>query len=268
MSKRKSSAGQSDKPHLKVNQKPLGNGIRLTSQSRRVIDSFFEREKSEGRSVNRLRVTECTSMATGVSVRTVHEIHRESVANGLFFIPTKRYAKNRIKVNPDSFDREVIRRIVHSFYERKEYPTLSKVLERVKEECSFPEDKFCLSCVIHELGFSYKQRNMKQYVYEQHNVLEQRHTYLQTIRNYGLTTGNLCTCMDETWVNAHHTNNYIWVDSDGKGGWKVPSGKGQRLIIVHVGSAEGWVEGADLVFKSKTKSADYHDEMNSEHYPP
>ena len=66
--------------------------------------------------------------------------------------------------------------------------------------------------------------------------------------------------MDETWVNTHHSNEYIWVDSDGKGGWKVPSGKGQRLIVVHAGGAEGWVEG---VFWSKTNSAD---EMNSEHF--
>ena len=29
---------------------------------------------------------------------------------------------------------------------------------------------------------------------------------------------------------------------------------------------EGWVEGADLVFRSKTNTADYHDEMNSEHF--
>ena len=27
---------------------------------------------------------------------------------------------------------------------------------------------------------------------------------------------------DETWVNTHH-NEYIWVDSDWSGGWKVPS---------------------------------------------
>ena len=66
-------------------------------------------------------------------------------------------------------------------------------------------------------------------------------------------------------MNAHHTNQYIWVDSDGKSGWKVPSGKGQRLIVVHAGGAEGWVKGADLVFRSKTNSADYHDEMNAEH---
>ena len=29
-----------------------------------------------------------------------------------------------------------------------------------------------------------------------------------------------------------YTKDYIWVDGDGKGGWKVPRGKGQRLIVV------------------------------------
>ena len=72
--------------------------------------------------------------------------------------------------------------------------------------------------------------------------------------------------MDEMWVNTHCTNQYTWVDSDGKGGWTVVSGKGPRLIVVHAGGAEGWVQGADLVFRSKTNSAGYHDEMNSEHF--
>ena len=70
---------------------------------------------------------------------------------------------------------------------------------------------------------------------------------------------------DETWVNAHH-NEYILIDSDGTGGWRVPSGKEQRLIVLHAGGVEGWVEGADPVFRSKTNSADYHDKMNGEHF--
>ena len=67
-------------------------------------------------------------------------------------------------------------------------------------------------------------------------------------------------------MNAHHCRDEIWVDVDGKCGWKVPSGKGQRLIVVHAGGVEGWVVSADLVFRSKTNSADYHDEINSEHF--
>ena len=67
-------------------------------------------------------------------------------------------------------------------------------------------------------------------------------------------------------MNAHHTNEFLWVDTDGKGEWKVPTGKGQRLIVLHAGGVEGWVDGAELVFTSKTNSADYHNEMNNGHY--
>lgn len=41
-----------------------------------------------------------------------------------------------------------------------------------------------------------------------------------------------------------------------------PISKGQRFIIVHAGGNQGFVENACLVFKSQTKSGDYHDDMN------
>ena len=46
----------------------------------------------------------------------------------------------------------------------------------------------------------------------------------------------------------HHTNEYLWMANIGKGGWKVPSGKSQRLISIHAGGFEDWIDGADLVF--------------------
>ena len=141
---------------------------------------------------------------------------------------------------------------MHAFYIRREYPTIAAVLEKAKEECGFPGGRFCLWRVLKEMGFTYKKRDNKKYIYEQTNILEQRHTYLQTIRKLRQEHKNL-VYTDETWVNAHHNNEYIWVDSDGSGGWKVPSGKGRRLIILHAGWVDGWVEGADLIFRSKTK---------------
>ena len=71
--------------------------------------------------------------------------------------------------------------------------------------------------------------------------------------------------LDETWINSHAAPERIWVDEDGMGGWKRPSGKGERLIIVHAGTALGWVPECGKWFKSKTKSANYHDEMNAQH---
>lgn len=46
-------------------------------------------------------------------------------------------------------------------------------------------------------------------------------------------------------------------------GLKNPSGKGKRLIILHAGSEEGFVEDSLIFFEDK-KSGDYHEEMNAD----
>ena len=250
--------------------KKLRKGVRLTSPSKTIIEcvrKFFEKKRVTGHTIKRTNVLDLTAQATGVSRRTIARIQKEFIScDSQLLTPLKRYVASCIRVNPDSFDKEVIRRVVHGFYERKEYPTLSGVLRKVKDQCGFPGGRFCMWRVLQELGFSYKKRDNKQFIYEQQNIVEQRHTYLRTIRKLRNENNYDLIYTDETWVNAHHTNEYIWFDSDGKGGWKVPSGKGQRLIVLHAGGVEGWVEGAILVFRSKTNSADYHDEMNSQHY--
>ena len=45
-------------------------------------------------------------------------------------------------------------------------------------------------------------------------------------------------------------------------GLRAPSGKGQRLILTHIGSDSGFLDGCNLTFVSK-KGGDYHDEMNA-----
>ena len=50
------------------------------------------------------------------------------------------------------------------------------------------------------------------------------------------------------------TQEHIWVDGDGRGGWWCLLGKDKRLIVVHAGGVEGCVSGTDLVFKWKTNS--------------
>jgi len=57
----------------------------------------------------------------------------------------------------------------------------------------------------------------------------------------------------------------VWIDDTGHGGLKVPSGKGERSIICHIGGADGFVPSAKLIFRgSKSlKDSDYHTEMNA-----
>ncbi|KAL4153463.1 hypothetical protein QTP88_001296 [Uroleucon formosanum] len=79
----------------------------------------------------------------------------------------------------------------------------------------------------------------------------------------------------ETWVNAGDCNERIWQDNTVTShqeafvrglstGAPNPTAKGKRLIVVNIGSEEGFVDGGLLVFESKKGSADYHEEMNGD----
>jgi len=44
----------------------------------------------------------------------------------------------------------------------------------------------------------------------------------------------------------------------------IQKSKGTRLIVLHIGSAAGFVPGGLLCFQSKKNSSDYHDEMSGQ----
>ena len=71
---------------------------------------------------------------------------------------------------------------------------------------------------------------------------------------------------DETWVNANHTAQYQWHPPDPTLDRNIPTGRGQRLIVLHAGCKElGFLPDCELVFQSKSKDGrDYHTEMNGD----
>ena len=232
------------------------------------VSEFMTMEKRAGRSILRMNVVERVAQACQLSTNTVVRIRREAKNNeGNFSTPSKRYHVSRKKINPDSFDREAIRRTIHAFYERNEYPTLDSVLEQVKEKEIFRGGRSTLYKLLREMGFKYRQHENKRYIYEQPRIIQQRHSYLRTMRaNRNSEHPRPTIFLDETWCNAHHGNTRMWVDSDGTGGFKHPTGKGKRLIILHAGGIAGWLSQTELIFKSKSNTGDYHNEMNATHF--
>jgi len=68
---------------------------------------------------------------------------------------------------------------------------------------------------------------------------------------------------NESYVNKNHSNDMTWYYGE-DGPWvKKPTGKGERLIIIHAISSNGWVPGAKRVFQAKRKTGDYHGHMNA-----
>lgn len=48
-------------------------------------------------------------------------------------------------------------------------------------------------------------------------------------------------------------------------GAKNPTGKGKRLIVVHIGNEDGFLDDCEWVFESST-TGDYHESMDAPHF--
>ncbi len=106
--------------------------------------------------------------------------------------------------------------------------------------------------------------------------MEWRHRYLRAIRKHRRDQRNIIYT-DETWVNSGHVRQKVWQDSTVQStrqafleglstGVKNPNGKGKRLIVVHAGSKDGFVPGAELIFQANKADGDYHGEMTARTY--
>lgn len=78
-------------------------------------------------------------------------------------------------------------------------------------------------------------------------------------------------------VNAGETTTQTWMDKIVKStrdaflrglstGQKEPSGKGKWLLVMHIGSSDGFVAGGFFCFESKNHTQDYHDEINGDNF--
>ena len=195
------------------------------------VRGFFEKEKAKGKSILHDRVIDRTAAATGIGKATIKKISKESREKDKFETPPKRYRRSRIRINVDDFDTKAIQREVHAAYERKEYPTLNSLLKTVREKGVFRGGRSTLHKILLKIGFKYKVRaDGKRYIYEQPRVIQQCHDYLRRMRRNRMEKRPV-VYIDETWLNSHAAPERIWIDTDAVGGFRHPSGKGQRLII-------------------------------------
>ncbi|KAM7308216.1 uncharacterized protein ISCGN_011850 [Ixodes scapularis] len=120
-------------------------------------------------------------------------------------------------------------------------------------------------------GTTRERRARNSLIVERDDIVAWQQTYLRDITRHR-QEGRQIFYLDETWVTAGHTASTVWVDSTVTSshdafmrglttGLKQPSGKGQRLIVTHIGSEDGFVPGCLDVFRDK-KTGDYHDEMD------
>lgn len=213
------------------------------------------------------------SEETGIGQRTVITTLSAYKTKGTVASPNKKKIRPTIVEKVDDFDKNAIRLKIHQFWLRREIPTLNKMLTVINEDPSLPTfSNTSFRRILKDLNFEYTKKSRNSALIERGDIVLWRRKYLESIRHYRQQNCPIYY-LDETWVNAGETTNKTWVDQTVKSygdaflkglttGQKNPSGKGKRLIVVHIGSSEGFVPGGLLSFESKKNSSDYHDEMN------
>jgi len=225
---------------------------------------------------------ERTADACGVSRSTVQRICKESKTISLgveeelgvgsstdikFRSPRKLYSRNKPVTDLDDFDNEVVRRVVHSFYDKGEFPTSAKILAALREKTDYRGSKSSVKIILKKLNFKYKRCNDgRKFLMERSDIVAARVKFLRKMNELRINGDTRpIVYLDETWVNQNHTRGYIWQNHENTEGLKVPTGKGSRLIICHAGSPSfGFVKDAKLIFRCNSgNTKDYHSQMNA-----
>lgn len=109
----------------------------------------------------------------------------------------------------------------------------------------------------------YSKRSQNNALTEKTEILLWRRGFLEQLRKYR-DAGRHLYYLDETWVNAGEYTSKIWTDTTIKSPRDAflesltisavnPSGIGKRLIVLKIGSEDGFVSGALLCSESKKK---------------
>ncbi|XP_077524011.1 uncharacterized protein LOC144135132 [Amblyomma americanum] len=160
-------------------------------------------------------------------------------------------------------------------YAKRDVPTLDSVLKAVSEDDDLPNlKKTTLWMLMKDVGFTFEKRKRNLALIERSDIIAWRRIYLRAIKEFR-SQGRCIIYLHETWIDAGHIKEYVWRDKTVKSSQDAflkglttelaaPSGKGARLILVHVGgSATGFVRDAAGFFRAKKrKHADYYSEID------
>lgn len=181
-------------------------------------------------------IVEKVANKSGVCCRSIYNVVREYKRKHEFVEPKTNQNRKRIIDSMSEFDKNAIRRKLHQYFFKSEFPTIDKVLKDVNEDPDLPSfRRSTFYKLLKALNFKYEKRGRKSLLTERDEIVIWRREYLRNIRRFRNENRKIYY-LDETWVNAGHTKAKVWVDNsvstsrqaflDGLStGMKNPSGK-------------------------------------------
>lgn len=230
---------------------------------------YFSREKDNfGPLRDVMAVRERVSDALKISLPTIRNILQRRREN-LPLVKKVERTRRKFKTEdmPEQFKSEV-RDVVYGMYAEKKPITLKALQETLRDKHIVDASISTIWKLLQCLGFKYKKDCNRRALCEKTNVVALRVTFLQQYTNNLKSALPLpVVFLDETWIFAKGGNKRSWQDETPKSVKKPNStSEGKRYMILHAGNLNGFIENCSCVFSAKSKSSDYHDNMDAEKF--
>jgi transposase len=225
--------------------------------------AHFSEEKKLGRNIIGLnRVQDRVSATLGIGRTTLNKLlTRDDLPK-----PGEAMKRAREMCITDE-DLRRVRPAFMSLLRKKEHVTLTKLQKELASDTSnpWPWGRTSLWKILKRIGFEFSSRQKGYYARLRENPdnIALRGAYLTKLEEYKEQSRQI-VYMDESWINKNITPKYVWHDNSLETVDAVPSGKGQRWIMIGAGTKEGWVENSFRIWKGTQKNEDYHTEMNAD----
>lgn len=189
----------------------------LNEKKRKVFPQFFKEKVVNTKKFfmneeqYKKKANEATATCLKISKASVKRIYKEYNTHGFVGDP-KIYNSGRQKKVFDSFEQGIVRQIIFDMYMRKEYPTITKILNTlVTEVDNFPTvSEYMLRDCLKTMNFKFKKYNKKPILMESAVIAGQRSEFLSKINNYRKLEYKIFYT-DETWCGANHSKSHGWV---------------------------------------------------------
>ncbi len=234
------------------------------------LKRHYDSEKKSGPSVSTKDACGRTAAAFGIGAATVKRIVARCNRMGGKIIPISSRKKRGRRLDETCQSMQVV---VRNFVRERnllgQRVSVGEVRRHLAEGHQAEISKWTLWRALKRWGYSFGQGRRRDSLKERDYVIHARREYLRQIRANRSPSGTSRrpeVYLDETFINKNHSQRLTWYNEE-DGPWvNKPSGVGPRLIIVHAITQAGWVNGAELVFKAKKRTGDYHGQMNWENF--
>lgn len=233
---------------------------------RRIVETCDKEASDKRLAVPLAKATERAANYCKVSKITIKRIRSEgksTPANEKLKTPGKKREKaNTYKIKLDEFDRRVVVDVIRDFYTvKKIVPSCRKLLPVLNEKINFTGSVWSLRRELKIMGFRWKKCGSKRKILiERPDIVNWRFNYLKEIKKHRENNKKIFY-LDETWIDSNLTFQRCW-QSPEVDGVLADMNAANRVIVVDIGSEDGFLKGGRLMYKANCSTGDYHGQMN------